>query len=85
MFLRSGGSLELGTAQTALGTGPFEGGDIANLGSMGIDGQSVVVMGGGLRIPTTYGISFALMYEGPVSSRKDVHDGRFTCMATWEL
>ena len=42
-------------------------------------------MGGGVRVPTTWGISFALMYEGVVSSRKDIHDGRFTFMATWEL
>ena len=59
--------------------------DIANLGSAGIKGEDVVVMGGGVRVPTTWGISFAVMYEGVVSSRKDIHDGRFTFMATWEL
>ena len=42
-------------------------------------------MGGGFRIPTKWGVSFALMYEGPVSGRKDIHDQRFTFMATWEL
>ncbi len=85
IFLRGGGTLPLGAAQAALGTGAFEGVDIANLGSPGINGADVVVMGGGFRIPTTWGISFAVMYEGPVSARKDIHDQRFTFMATWEM
>ena len=87
VYLRNGGgsSLPLTTAQAALMTGPFEGFDIANLGSQGIAGADVLVMGGGVRIPTTWDVSFALMYEGPVTSRKDIHNQRFTFMATWEL
>ena len=82
---RGGGTIPLGAAQTALGTGPFEGIDIANLGSPGIAGEDVLVMGGGIRVPTTWGVSFAVMYEGPVSSRQDIFEQRFTFMATWEL
>jgi len=78
VYLRAG-------ATTPGNAGVFEGVDIANLGSTGIKGEDVVVLGGGVRIPTTWGVSFALMYEAPVSSRKDIHDGRFTFMATWEL
>jgi hypothetical protein len=85
IFLREGGTLPLGVAQTRLGTGPFEGFDIGNLGSPGIKGANVLVMGGGFRIPTTWGVSFATMYEGPVTNRQDIHNQRFTFMATWEL
>jgi len=85
VHLRAGGTLPLGVAQTALATGRFEGFDVANLGSQGIDGRDVLVMGGGFRIPTTWGLSFGVMYEGPLTSRKDIHNQRFTFMATWEL
>jgi len=89
VYLRGGGgaSLPLSTAQSKAqaGTGPFEGFDVANLGSTGIAGADVLVMGGGVRVPTTWGVSFALMYEGPLTSRADIHNQRFTFMATWEL
>jgi hypothetical protein len=66
-------------------TGPFEGIDVANLGSPGISGTDFITVGGGFRVPTTWGISFGVMYEGPVTSNKQIHDQRFTFMATWEL
>jgi hypothetical protein len=78
VYLRGGG-------KTPGNAGVFEGVDIANLGSTGMKGEDVLVIGGGVRVPTTWGISFALMYEGPVTSRKDIHDQRFTFMATWEM
>jgi len=64
---------------------PFEGFDVANLGSPGIDGNDVLVMGGGFRVPTSWGVSFAVMYEGPITNREDIHNQRFTFMVTWEL
>jgi hypothetical protein len=85
VFLRGGGQLPLGTAQTALMTGRFEGFDFGNLGSQGVAGNDVLVMGGGIRLPTTWGVSFAAAYEGPITSRHDIHNQRFTFMATWEL
>ncbi len=76
----------LSAAQTVLMTGPFEGVDVANLGSTGIAGESILVLGGGLRVPMAWGLSAAVMYEGAVSGRKDLWgDGRFTFMLTWEL
>jgi hypothetical protein len=81
--LRGGGSTTVGAVLPL--TGPFEGFDVANLGSPGIKGSDVVVLGGGFRVPTTWGISFAVMYEGPVTRRHDIHNQRFTFMATWEL
>lgn len=76
----------LSAAQAALGTGPFEGVDVANLGSTGIAGESVFVLGGGVRVPMAWGLSAAAMYEGAVSGRKDLwNGGRFTFMLTWEM
>jgi hypothetical protein len=80
----NGGSITMAMAEGAVG-GPFEGVDVANLGSTGIKGSDVITLGGGLRIPTIWGISFAVMYEGPVTRRHDIHNQRFTFMATWEL
>ena len=79
------GKLPVSTVQAATGTGPFEGFDVANLGSDGISGADVVVLGGGIRLPTSWGVEFGLMGEGPVTDRKDVFGHRITFMATWEL
>ena len=59
--------------------------DIANLGSAGASGQNLVVLGGSVRIPTKWNVSFGLLYEGPISANEGVHDQRFSFMATWEL
>jgi len=65
--------------------GSFEGVDVANLGATGVEGNSLVVMGGGIRVPTKWGVSFGAMFEGVVTSRTDIYDKRFTAMVTWEL
>ena len=83
--LYGGSTITITAAQLALGTGPFEAGDVANLGSTGVAGQDIVVLGGGIRIPTEWDISFGLLYEGPITSTQGIHDQRFTFMATWEL
>lgn len=85
IHLSGGGTLPLGTVQTVLATGPFEGADVANLGSPNIGGHDLVTFGGGLRFPTKLGISFGIMYEAAVSERDDIYDRRLTAMATWEL
>lgn len=85
IHLRGGGTVPLSAAQALLRTGSFDGVDIANLGSRGMDGENFLVMGGGFRIPTTWGVSFGVMYEGPLTNRRDIQRQRFTFMATWEL
>jgi hypothetical protein len=72
------GKLPLNTVQAALM-------NVANLGSRNIAGADVAWLGGGIRLPTTSGVSFGLMGEGPVSSRRDIFGYRVTFMATWEL
>ena len=77
------GLVPVSTVETLYGS--FEGVDVANLGAVGVEGNHVVIVGGGLRIPTTWGVSFGAMFEGPVTSRRDIYGKRFTAMMTWEL
>jgi hypothetical protein len=77
------GDVSIGTAEAILGTS-FEGADFANLGAANVSGNDLLTLGGGLRIPTKSGVSFALMYEAPITNREDIFNERFTFMATWE-
>jgi hypothetical protein len=83
LYLKGGAIIPQGAVLPL--TGPFEGIDVANIGSPGISGADFITVGGGFRVPTTWGISFGVMYEGPVTSDNQIHDQRFTFMATWEL
>jgi hypothetical protein len=80
-----GPDLTVQGTQNALRTGRFEGADLANLGSRGVSGNDLVIVGGGLRIPTTWGVSLAAYYEAPASTREDIWDQRFTFMVTLEF
>jgi hypothetical protein len=77
------GQLSVGFVESLYGS--FEGVDVANLGAAGVAGNDLLVLGGGIRVPTKWGVSFGAMYEGAVSSRKDIYDQRFTAMVTWEM
>jgi len=70
--------LRLSTVQTALGTGPFEGVDLVNLGSQGVTGNDIVTFAAGARIPITKHVSFGAVYEFPLTSREDIFDQRVT-------
>jgi hypothetical protein len=87
IHLSNGTTVTVTQAQdAAAGSFRFEGFDVANLGSTGVAGANSVVVGGGVRMPTTWGLDFAVMYEGPVTSPRPVIDqGRFTFMAQWEM
>jgi hypothetical protein len=77
------GQLPVSTIESFYGS--FEGVDVANLGAVRVDGNSLVILGGGIRVPTSWGVSFGAMFEGPVTSRRDIYGKRFTAMVTWEL
>ncbi len=49
------------------------------------DGQDIVILGGGIRTPTKWDISFVSLYEGPISSTQGINNQRFTFMAIWKL
>jgi hypothetical protein len=72
------GTLRLSTVQSALGTGPFEGVDVLNLGSPGVAGNDIVTFAAGARIPITKNLSLGAVYEFPLTHREDIFDQRVT-------
>ncbi len=83
--LEGGGSLPLATAQQALGTGSFEGVDILNLGSPGVEGEHYATVAVGVRVPFTKRISAGFAYERPVLNRKEITKDRMTLNLVFEL
>ncbi|MCG8592607.1 MAG: hypothetical protein MJE66_25230 [Proteobacteria bacterium] len=79
------GRIPLSVAQDVLGTGRFEGADVANLGSAGIKGADLVTVAWGFRLLLDRGLSLGASYERAVSKRKDIFDQRATVMATVEF
>jgi len=79
------GNLSLSTAQAALGKSGFDGLDVTNLGSEGIDGNEVVTLALGARVPLTGGLSFSAAYEFPLTARQDILKDRVTLNVAWEF
>ena len=79
------GTLRLRTATGALGLSPFEGVDVANLGSNSVRGDNIVTVAGGVRVPMPGDLSFGASYERPVSDQRDLFRQRVTAMLTWEM
>jgi len=72
-------------ATGVLGLAPFEGVDVANLGSDRVRGNDLVTMAWGFRLPIGNSLCLGLSYERPLSNAKDLFDQRVTAMLTWEL
>lgn len=60
-----------------------EGADVANLGSSGMAGESVITMAWGVRIPFRSGFSTGLSYERVLSRREDIFEQRVTLMLSY--
>lgn len=80
----TGSDLTLAQAQGALGTGSFEGADVANLGSRGVAKEELVTMAWGVRIPLDDHVMLGLSYERGLTGRKHLFQQRVTAMATFE-
>ena len=78
-------SLPISAVQTVVGTGPFEGLDILNLGSDGVDGNDIISLAVGARYAIANNLSFGFSYEHPVTRRKDILQQRFTISLVFEL
>ena len=78
------GQLPLSTVQTALMTGPFEGLDVANLGSQAISGADVIFATFGIRAPLSKHVSLGASYDFPATKREDIFNQRVTLMLTYE-
>lgn len=60
-----GGQVALNHAQAALGTGGFEGLDVTNFGSRGVDSNTLITGALGVRITLPGNVSLSAAWEGP--------------------
>jgi len=76
--LDGGPEITLSQAQAALGTGSFEGVDLHNLGSTGIDNADFATWALGAHFPLSRHVTFSAAYERPLTNRKDIFKQRVT-------
>jgi hypothetical protein len=76
--LKHGGSLDLDTVQGALGTGRFEGADVINLGSRGVDGLDLITAAAGVHVPLGEYVTLSIAYERPITEPKGIFQQRIT-------
>ena len=76
--LKNGPTITLSDAQAALGTGPFEGADVANLGSKRVDNQQILTGALGFHIPVSDHVTFSVAYERPLTRPKYIFEQRVT-------
>jgi hypothetical protein len=72
-------------AQTALGTGGFEGADVANLGSTQVDNQNLVTWALGINVPVSEHVTFSIAYERPLTRPKYIFEQRVSSAFTIEF
>lgn len=76
--LTGGAELPLDTVQHALGVGHFEGIDVLNLGSRGVDNDQYATFAVGAHIPITEHVTFSAAYEIPITEREMITEQRVT-------
>ena len=79
------GTLPLRTIQNLLGNGRGDGNDVVNLGSQGVDGNNIVTLAFGARIPLTKHVHAGFAYEFPVTSREDLFQQRGQVSLNYEF
>ena len=77
--------MKLSAVQAVVGTGPFEGVDILNLGSDGVEGNDIIMLTLGARYAINKYLSFGASYEHPLTRRKDIIQQRFSLSLVFEL
>ncbi len=83
--LKNGGTLDLNTVQTALGTGPFEGADVMNLGSQGVAGLDLLTAAIGVHVPLAEHVTFSVAYERPITHPTGIFQQRITSAVVLEF
>jgi hypothetical protein len=76
--LKHGGTLDLTTVQGALGTGPFEGADVMNLGSEQVDNLDLLTAAIGVHVPLGEHVTLSVAYERPFTEPKGIFQQRIT-------
>jgi hypothetical protein len=85
VVLKNGAKLPLDLVQHVLGTGHFEGVDVFNLGSRGVDGDDFLTLAVGVHVPITQHVTFSVAYERPISSEKGIFGQRVTSSVAFEF
>lgn len=75
----------LGLVQQVFGTGFGEGNDVANLGSQGVAGNTIVSVAVGARFPITKHVYAGLAYEFPATTREDLLQQRVYANLAYEF
>ena len=83
--LFNGARLPLDAVQAALGTGAFEGADVANLGSRGVRGLDLWTVAAGVHIPIDRHLTLSAAYERPISHHKGIFQQRVTASVRVEF
>ncbi len=83
--LKNGGTLSLGQVQGALGTGPFEGADVANLGSTQVDNLDLITAALGIHVPLSDHVTLSVAYERPFTNPKGIFQQRVTSALVFEF
>jgi hypothetical protein len=83
--LKSGGTLDLDTVQNVLGTGPFEGADVVNLGSEQVDGLDLITAAIGVHVPLGEYVTLSVAYERPITEPKGIFQQRITSALAFEF
>jgi hypothetical protein len=76
--LRNNAQIPLSLAQVALGTGPFDGADVANLGSEDISGKDLLTAAIGAHVMLTDHLVWSVAYEHEISSHEGIFEQRVT-------
>lgn len=83
--LKNGVELPLDTVQKVLGTGHFEGADLANLGSKGVAGQDLWTWALGTHVRLIEHVTLSVAYERPFSHQKGIFKQRVTTAVALEF
>jgi hypothetical protein len=78
IMLKDNATIPLSLAQAALGTGPFEGADVANLGSENISGEDLVTAAIGAHFKLADHLIWSVAYERAISNHKGIFQQRVT-------
>ncbi len=83
--LNIGVTLPIETVTSVLGVERFEGADVLNLGSNGVDNLDLITVAGGVHFALTDRLTLSLAYERPVTEPKGIFKQRFTSNLTVEF
>ena len=83
--LKTGGTLDLSTVQAALDTGRFEGADVMDLGSEGVDNLDLLTAAIGVHVPLAEHVTFSVAYERPITHPTGIFQQRITSALALEF